>query len=567
VLPSKATKEITLLKSEFAIGWSNSPPQPAPDLGPTQDPSDPLALDCIENDGPDWPAGSDVLAGPAGTIARGSYYCTLEQLDPGISSGAQGWQLSMTAQNGSIDAITVTQTDISPGDIASCELGPGATGGFDNTELALPENNGGVGGAVSVVVLHLKKLTTLDPTGSNTVPATGPQQNPATVARILVSAVLPNAISEIGQGGVVTLTYVDGLMASGQVVDNKVTQDEQSARPTTATKEISLQISSSFAYGWRNAPQQPAPDLGPTQDASDPLALDCIENDGPDWPAGSDSRSGPPGTVSQGSYYCTLEQLDPGTTPGAQGWQISFTATGCDAVVSGITVTQTEISPGNIASCEAGPGATGGFDSTELALPEDNGGVAGAVSAVVLHFKKLTTLDATGSNTEPATGPEQNPVAVCRFLIAYTIPATEGDSCDVTLSYIDGLQSGGNPVPNKVTQDGQSVVPQVAQKTITVTASAGQQLAGDCNQDGDFDISDAICLLGFLFQATPPALPCGPLGNSPENLAVFDVNGDASIDLSDAVFKLAFLFSGGPPLVQGTDCFAADCAVDNPGCS
>jgi len=302
-------------------------------------------------------------------------------------------------------------------------------------------------------------------------------------------------------------------------------------------------------------------------DASDPLALDCIENDGPDWPAGSDSRSGPPGTVSQGSYYCTLEQLDPGTTPGAQGWQISFTATGCDAVVSGITVTQTEISPGNIASCEAGPGATGGFDSTELALPEDNGGVAGAVSAVVLHFKKLTTLDATGSNTEPATGPEQNPVAVCRFLIAYTIPATEGDSCDVTLSYIDGLQSGGNPVPNKVTQDGQSVVPQVAQKTITVTASAGQQLAGDCNQDGDFDISDAICLLGFLFQATPPALPCGPLGNSPENLAVFDVNGDASIDLSDAVFKLAFLFSGGPPLVQGTDCFAADCAVDNPGCS
>ena len=565
VLPSKATKEITLHKSEFALGWRNAPQLPAPDLGPTQNIGDPLASDCTENDGPDWPAGSDTLSGPPGSAVQGSYYCTLEQLDPGITLGAQGWQLSMTVDNGSIDAITVTQTDISPGDIASCDGGPGTTGGFDNTELTLAENNGGVAGAVSVVVLHLKKLTTLDPTGLDTHPATGPQENPATVARVLVSSVL-SAVP--GESNVMTLRYVDGFKGSGNEVDNKVTQDTYSVLPSKATKEIALEATSSFTLGWRDAPQLPAPDLGPTQSILDPLASDCIENDGPDWPAGSDTLEGPPNSAVRGSYYCTLEQLDPGITSGAQGWQLGFTATGCDAVVLAITTTQTDISPGDIASCETGPGTTGGFDNSELALAENNGGLTGATSAVVLHLKKVTTLDPTGSNTPPATGPEENPLTVCRLLVEYTAPETLDDSCDTILTYVDGLKGRGKAIDNKITQDARSVIPQKLEKTVTVTANASsRQLAGDCNQDGSLDISDTICLLGYLFQASPPTLPCGPLATSPGNIAVFDGNGDSNVDLSDAIYKLSFLFSGGPPPVQGTDCFSApDCPHNSNAC-
>jgi hypothetical protein len=108
--------------------------------------------------------------------------------------------------------------------------------------------------------------------------------------------------------------------------------------------------------------------------------------------------------------------------------------------------------------------------------------------------------------------------------------------------------------------------PQTVEKIVTVTAFS-EQLAGDCNDDGVLEISDTICLLGFLFASTPPMLPCGPTAGNAGNLAVFDVNGDGSIDLSDATYKLAFLFNGGPPPVQGAECFyTADCPDKNAGC-
>jgi len=93
----------------------------------------------------------------------------------------------------------------------------------------------------------------------------------------------------------------------------------------------------------------------------------------------------------------------------------------------------------------------------------------------------------------------------------------------------------------------------------TLTAS----LPGDCNQDGAFDLSDAVCLLGFIFQSTPPVLPCS---STPANVALMDCNGDGAIDISDAVYKLNFLFQGGPPPEQETGCIQiVDCPA-NEGC-
>jgi probable HAF family extracellular repeat protein len=82
----------------------------------------------------------------------------------------------------------------------------------------------------------------------------------------------------------------------------------------------------------------------------------------------------------------------------------------------------------------------------------------------------------------------------------------------------------------------------------------GVQLPGDCNQDGRVDISDAVCLLGFLFLGSPTRLPCGDGGpTEAANQELLSWNG-GPIDLSDAIALLNWAFLGGPPHVLGADC-------------
>lgn len=61
-------------------------------------------------------------------------------------------------------------------------------------------------------------------------------------------------------------------------------------------------------------------------------------------------------------------------------------------------------------------------------------------------------------------------------------------------------------------------------------------IRGDSNGDGQFDISDAISLLGYLFDGTEP-LDCA---------ASSDANSDEVIDIGDSIFTLSALFAGGP---------------------
>ena len=463
------TASVASAQGQFRFSFAASPIQPAPDLGPTQSAFDVLAFDCIENDGPTWPAGSLAdQTGLAGSITRGTYFCRVEQLDGGVTSGAQGWQMgfSVTGCNGVILAATSTQTDIAPGTIADCEKGP-ANGGFDVTEITAGAGNEGV---VHTIVLHLKKGTTLDPTGSNVKPALGPEENPATVCRFLLESQNPGTA-----GGTcdMALAFTDGLSGSGQPIENKVTQAGQSVVPLLVNEIIRKTTpevpQGQFRFSFAGSPAQPAPDLGPTQSISDALAFDCIENDGPTWPAGSlADQTGPASGTTRGTYFCTIEQLDAGVTSGAQGWQVGFSVTGCSGVILAATATQTDIAPGTVADCEGGPGQSGGFDTTEITTGSGN---AGAVSALVLHLKKGTTLDPTGSNTQPATGPELNPATVCRFLLESQNPATGSDTCDMTLAFTDGLSGSGQPLENKVTQNGQSVVPAVVSEVIRKTAT------------------------------------------------------------------------------------------------
>ena len=61
-------------------------------------------------------------------------------------------------------------------------------------------------------------------------------------------------------------------------------------------------------------------------------------------------------------------------------------------------------------------------------------------------------------------------------------------------------------------------------------------LRGDCNDDGEVNVSDAACALDRLFAGAA----------APGCLAALNMNGDADVNIADPVWLLNFLFGGGP---------------------
>ncbi|MBI4587088.1 MAG: PQQ-binding-like beta-propeller repeat protein [Planctomycetes bacterium] len=83
----------------------------------------------------------------------------------------------------------------------------------------------------------------------------------------------------------------------------------------------------------------------------------------------------------------------------------------------------------------------------------------------------------------------------------------------------------------------------------------GGQVPGDCNQDGQIDQSDAVCLLSHLFLGSPEFLPCvDGKKESPGNKALLNWNDDQDVDLTDAINLLQWKFLGGPAHFLGQGC-------------
>ncbi|MCZ6793073.1 MAG: hypothetical protein O7J95_05600, partial [Planctomycetota bacterium] len=80
------------------------------------------------------------------------------------------------------------------------------------------------------------------------------------------------------------------------------------------------------------------------------------------------------------------------------------------------------------------------------------------------------------------------------------------------------------------------------------------QVPADANQDGSFDISDAITLLQFLFLGGGRSFPCGDVIAEGGNRILLDTNGDGGVREVDAVSALSYLFQGGPAPALGTTC-------------
>jgi hypothetical protein len=98
------------------------------------------------------------------------------------------------------------------------------------------------------------------------------------------------------------------------------------------------------------------------------------------------------------------------------------------------------------------------------------------------------------------------------------------------------------------------------------------RVPGDCNDDAQLDISDAICVFGVLFLGTPPSIPCGGELDGAGNVALVDWQPDARIDIADGIALLAHLFAGAPPhplarpVPEGRACVAILGCGPSPAC-
>lgn len=78
-------------------------------------------------------------------------------------------------------------------------------------------------------------------------------------------------------------------------------------------------------------------------------------------------------------------------------------------------------------------------------------------------------------------------------------------------------------------------------EVLVLTESGVRFLRGDCNDDGDLNISDPVCILNWLFLGGPiPGSGCVAVANTDGS----ETNDE--VDLSDGVYLLNHLFLGGP---------------------
>ena len=78
-------------------------------------------------------------------------------------------------------------------------------------------------------------------------------------------------------------------------------------------------------------------------------------------------------------------------------------------------------------------------------------------------------------------------------------------------------------------------------------------IRGNCNDDSEIDISDAVCILEWRFEGAA----------APGCVAGTNTNGDEAVDLTDAVWLLEYLFQGGPlPTAPFPDCGPSGLTAD-----
>jgi hypothetical protein len=226
-----------------------------------------------------------------------------------------------------------------------------------------------------------------------------------------------------------------------------------------------------YAPGAAPAAPFPACGLDPTLDvlvACVYPASSCVEQprraESPNFElrleGGTKAAAGIPGTVVQlGTFTAGLCNGDGGAEDEGflvQAWSLSITASGCS-----ITAATTQGTAGAESAIDPAGHRSGGFEKTDLTSGAAGRGV---VSAVVLSFALPVRLP------ERAVGPDCEPHPLLKLDVEAVAPAA-GTTRDCVLSFADGLQGGGQPVPNLATTSAGAFLPAQKPRTVSLRGS------------------------------------------------------------------------------------------------
>jgi hypothetical protein len=184
--------------------------------------------------------------------------------------------------------------------------------------------------------------------------------------------------------------------------------------------------------------------------------------------------------------------------PGAQGWSISMSSVGW--AITGVTTA------GTIAAntTDNPPGIRNtGFEVSETTTLSRAGsgceGRSGAVSAVVLSF------------IMPITLPPDVTVDIVRVTLAGEVGSKNEDCRVCTVEYVDGCRGSGQPVDNRVTWTGNTVVPSLGSASTRVCPIT------TCTDDA---LNIAVSAQGSNEQGDPAGLLAGIDGKSSVDVEV-----------------------------------------------
>jgi len=536
----------------------------------------------------DCPGGE--VRGLAGSTAIVQLMATLDS-NVATEAGVEGWQISITAQTApgdadvmpvvrvpdkdgniaadpaddkksnekymaqGIDIQVLVDNDEDPGtapDLETMDLGDA---GFSNTNRAtLPDSDPLESGVVSAIV-----LTELGSAVAKTLTPVGKTQ----ILRLTIQVTIPAEDSEL------VVFYKDGFKASGQPVNNVLTYQSGSVAPADGLVLGECRITVGPKDAIFNVAIAPS---GQSPAATEDYPPIIVPADAP--------------SIHELDVIISSEELE--TPVGAEGWQLSlaYDPTACNArmlyyntddpgrvipddVVDSPASRAKNMSRGfdivDLIDDDEDPGTPpveetidigdSGFNNTSAASSDYQDstlppGLQGLTSAIV-----LTEL---GSAAARALRPNVSDVVLKLLIEMPAVGAGEQASCRIY--FLDGMKGSGQPVSNVITYQSGSVVPGTMQGImLTVEGATGPQVGmfkrGDANDDGKFDIADAITII-----YDPRVVP-GLMGTEIACLYSGDVNDDNMLTLADAVYLITWQFQLTDPAPEPPAPFM-DCGED-----
>ena len=149
--------------------------------------------------------------------------------------------------------------------------------------------------------------------------------------------------------------------------------------------------------------------------------------------------------------------------------------------------------------------------------------------------------------------------STCTAIVTWQTPEIS-DNCDggtISSSHESGTEfEVGTHTVTVIATDAVGFVTEVSFQ-ITVNECGVSFVRGDTNNDGAYDISDAIGILQYIF---------GGAMTDPTCLDSLDENDDGMISIADAIYHFSHLFSGGPAPAAPFDSCGVDMTADDLGC-